>query len=190
MSDKITELVKIDRLAKVCTRCNLCNARTRVVFGAGNVNCYVMIVGEAPGDEEDQSGLPFVGRSGQKLNEVLAVLGYPREHLFITNAIKCRPPNNTKPSAAEIALCNPYLMDQIRVIQPKVIIALGGSAFQAVTGTGGKITQIRGRWLQTKGGVLVMPTFHPAHVLRNNTPETNATFLTDFTNAFKRAYNM
>ncbi len=153
-----------------CTRCRLHQGRTHIVFGVGNPRARMMFVGEGPGADEDAQGEPFVGRAGQKLNEMIRAIGLRREEVYIANVVKCRPPENRAPLPDEIATCAPFLFAQIEAIRPKVIVALGGPAAQTLLGTREGITRIRGRWHAFRG-IPVMPTFHPAYLLRQYTPE-------------------
>jgi uracil-DNA glycosylase family 4 len=150
-----------------CRRCKLCSlGRTQVVFGKGHAKARLMFVGEAPGEEEDERGEPFVGRSGQLLTKIIEAIGLTREQVYIANVIKCRPPANRNPEPDEVASCEPYLFRQIDVIQPKVIVPLGKFAAQSLLKTMDPITKLRGRQFDYRGAVLI-PTFHPAYLLRN-----------------------
>ncbi len=149
-----------------CPRCKLARGRTHIVFGQGNPKAELMFVGEAPGREEDEQGLAFVGRAGQLLTKIIEAMGEKREDVWIANVLKCRPPNNRNPEPDEVASCRPFLDEQIRLIAPKVIVTLGTFAAQALLETDEPIGRLRGRW-QTARGVRVMPTFHPAFLLRS-----------------------
>lgn len=149
-----------------CPRCKLSKTRTNIVFGQGSPKARLMFVGEAPGRDEDEQGLAFVGRAGQLLTKIIEAMGMKREDVFICNVLKCRPPNNRNPEADEVASCMPFLEEQIRLISPKVIVTLGTFAAQAVLETDEPIGRMRGRW-RTARGVRVMPTFHPAFLLRS-----------------------
>lgn len=151
---------------KDCRLCGLCESRTHVVFGSGNPHAELMFVGEAPGYEEDQRGLPFVGAAGQLLTKIIQAMKLKREDVYIANCLKCRPPNNRSPLPTEIATCSPVLMRQIDVIRPKVICALGKFAAQTLLRTEAPISRLRGRFHEWNG-LKVMPTFHPAYLLRN-----------------------
>ncbi len=149
-----------------CTRCKLHRGRTHVVFGAGNPQADLMFIGEAPGVDEDIQGLPFVGRAGQLLTRIIKAIDMEREDVYIANIIKCRPPQNRSPQPDEIETCVPFLFRQIEIIEPKIIIALGSFAAQRILNTKLPITSLRGRFMKFKD-IRVMPTFHPAYLLRN-----------------------
>ena len=149
-----------------CTKCGLCSTRTQVVFGTGPIQTPLMFVGEAPGEDEDRKGEPFVGRAGQLLTSTLRKLGIERSQVFIANILKCRPPGNRTPAPDEMASCMPWLQRQIATIQPKVICGLGNIAVQTLLVTKTGITKLRGRLTQAQG-VPFFPTFHPAYILRN-----------------------
>lgn len=150
-----------------CTKCALSKTRTNVVFGEGSRNAGIMLIGEGPGYYEDQQGRPFVGKSGQLLDKILDVCGFTRkEHVFIGNIVKCRPPNNRDPLPEERESCLPYLYKQIEMIEPKIIILLGATALKGLIDSNARITKIRGDWLNWNDR-LVMPTFHPSALLRN-----------------------
>jgi DNA polymerase len=157
---------ELEAVAKRCTQCRLHRGRTHVVFGVGNPQADLMFVGEAPGRDEDLQGEPFVGRAGQLLTRIIEAIGMKRQDVYIANVIKCRPPNNRNPEADEIARCEPYLIRQIALVKPRLIVALGTFAAQTLLKTKLPISQIRGRF-HTYQGVRVMPTFHPAFLLRN-----------------------
>jgi uracil-DNA glycosylase family 4 len=148
-----------------CRRCKLWRFRTNLVFGEGSPHAQLMFIGEAPGEEEDLQGRPFVGAAGQLLNNLLNKLGLRREEVYITNVVKSRPPNNRDPEADEIAACFPFLQKQIRAIRPKVIVALGRIAAQTLLNTRAPLTRLRGRWYKYED-IPVMPTFHPSYLLR------------------------
>lgn len=150
-----------------CTRCKLHTlGRRQVVFGVGNPNADLMFVGEAPGEEEDRQGEPFVGRAGQLLTKIIEAIGLTRADVYIANVIKCRPPGNRNPEPDEVACCEPFLFRQVDVIKPKVIVPLGKFAAQSLLKTTEPITRLRGRVYQYRGAQLI-PTFHPAFLLRN-----------------------
>jgi len=150
-----------------CTQCALSKSRKHVIFGEGNLQAPIMLIGEAPGYEEDQIGRPFVGKSGQLLDKILAACGFTREeHIFISNIIKCHPPGNRVPTKEEAAVCMPWLLQQIGLINPKILLLLGATALKYMVGPGHRITLERGNWLTVQDR-LVMPVFHPAALLRN-----------------------
>jgi uracil-DNA glycosylase family 4 len=159
-------LAELEAVAKQCTRCRLQHGRTHVVFGVGNPHAELMFAGEAPGRDEDLQGEPFVGRAGQLLTRIIEAIGMKRQEVYIANVIKCRPPNNRNPEADEIARCEPYLVRQIELVKPRIIVALGTFAAQTLLKTKQPISQLRGRF-HTYQGVKLMPTFHPAFLLRN-----------------------
>ena len=150
----------------VCTLCGLHSTRTNTVPGQGSSNPEIMFVGEAPGADEDAQGQAFVGRAGKLLTKMIQAMGYTREDVFIGNILKCRPPNNRKPMPGEMETCLPYLVRQIAVLKPRVIIALGATAVQGLVDNKTGITRLRGTWLDFEG-IRLMPTFHPAYLLRN-----------------------
>jgi uracil-DNA glycosylase len=149
-----------------CARCKLGAGRTTLVFGVGNPAAELMFVGEGPGADEDREGEPFVGRAGQLLTRMIEAMGYRREEVYIANVVKCRPPNNRNPEPDEIEACEPFLRAQIAAVRPKVIVALGKFAAQTLLRDTTPITRLRGRWMSYEG-VRLMPTFHPAYLLRS-----------------------
>ncbi len=150
-----------------CTRCKLCMGRKTIVFGEGNPNAVLVFVGEGPGYEEDQQGRPFVGAAGQLLTDIIVKgMKLRREDVYICNIVKCRPPDNRNPEPDEIEACEPFLIKQFQAIKPKFIVALGNVAVKTLLKTKEGITSLRGRW-QTYQGIPLMPTFHPAYLLRN-----------------------
>ena len=164
----MADLPALAKFLEGCPRCKLSKSRTNIVFGQGNPGAELMFVGEAPGRDEDEQGLAFVGRAGQLLTKIIEAMGRKREDVYIANILKCRPPNNRNPEADEVASCRPFLEEQIRLISPKVIVTLGTFAAQALLETDEPIGRMRGRW-RSAHGARVMPTFHPAFLLR--TPE-------------------
>jgi len=149
-----------------CTRCKLHRHRTQIVFGVGNPKAGLIFVGEAPGADEDAQGEPFVGRAGQLLTKIIEAMGMRREDVYICNIIKCRPPNNRTPEADEIVACQPFLLEQLRAIGPRFICALGGPAAQTLLQTKEAISRLRGKFYDYHG-IPLLPTFHPAFLLRN-----------------------
>ncbi|MEW6757217.1 MAG: uracil-DNA glycosylase [Acidobacteriota bacterium] len=150
-----------------CRLCRLCEKRTRIVFGAGSPRARLLFVGEGPGAEEDEKGIPFVGRAGQLLTEIITRgMGLRREEVYIANVVKCRPPENRTPQPDEMAACMPFLEAQIACIRPEVIVTLGATAAQGLLGEKVAITRFRGQWRNYKG-IPLMPTYHPSYLLRN-----------------------
>ncbi|MEM1010681.1 MAG: uracil-DNA glycosylase [Planctomycetota bacterium] len=167
---RIELLVKLDDdEVRGCTKCALSENRTHTVFGEGDPEANLMFVGEGPGENEDLSGRPFVGRAGQKLDEMIKAMGFGRADVYIANVVKCRPPGNRTPVAGEIAACTPYLHRQLELIRPKVIVTLGLPATKHILGVQQSMGKLRGRW-HTFRGIDVMPTYHPAYLLRSYTP--------------------
>lgn len=154
-------LEELRTLVQGCTRCDLCETRTQIVFGDGNPRARILVVGEAPGKNEDLQGIPFVGAAGKFLDELLADAGLAREDIFIANVLKCRPPANRNPQPHEIEACAPFLRAQTKIIDPAVIVTLGNFATQFILRTNVGITRLRGT-VQQAGRFLVLPTFHPA----------------------------
>ncbi len=151
-----------------CRKCKLCEGRTTIVFGSGNPRAEFVVIGEGPGADEDAQGLPFVGRAGQLLTRMLEArkVELPRDEVYISNTVKCRPPGNRNPEADELAACAPVLAAQLAALQPKVILSLGSVATQSLLGTREPIGKLRGR-LHPYGSAVLIPTFHPAFLLRN-----------------------
>ncbi len=148
-----------------CTRCGLCAQRTNIVFGAGSPQARVVFIGEAPGEEEDRQGVPFVGRSGQLLTQFIAGIGLTRDEVYIANICKCRPPGNRNPHPDEVAACEPFLLRQLAIIKPKVICALGNVATQTLLRVKTGITKLRGQTMRY-GDIPLIPTYHPSFILR------------------------
>ena len=167
------DLTALNTDAQSCTKCKLHEVRNTVVFGVGNPNADLMFVGEAPGADEDRQGEPFVGRAGKLLTDIITAMKYTRDDVYIANVLKCRPPNNRNPAPDEVETCSPYLLRQIELIQPKVIVALGSFAAQMLLETKTGITALRGSFhqyapaQQQDNAPVIMPTFHPAYLLRN-----------------------
>ena len=164
-SEAKTLLDDLRAIAVVCEKCRLAGSRTQVVYGVGNPNADLMFIGEAPGRDEDLKGEPFVGRAGQLLTDIIKAMKLTREDVYIANVIKCRPPENRNPEPDELDACRPYIQRQVEIIQPKVIVTLGRFALQSLTGKAYGISSARGNWLEYNG-VKVMPTYHPAYLLR------------------------
>ena len=149
-----------------CRKCRLCNNRTNIVFGCGRKDANIMFIGEGPGKDEDNQGIPFVGKAGKLMNEAFVGLGIDRENVYIANIVKCRPESNRDPKEDEAEACLDYLRNQVILVKPKIIVLLGKIALQNVLGKECSITKMRGKWIQKKG-ILYMPTWHPAALLRD-----------------------
>jgi uracil-DNA glycosylase family 4 len=160
------EIAAVHAEILTCTKCPLASSRTRAVPGEGNVQTDLMFVGEGPGHDEDIQGRPFVGRAGQLLTKIIQAMTYDRSEVFITNIVKCRPPNNRVPRQEEIGACVPYLLEQIHNIRPKVIVTLGKVAADFFIRSSAGMTALRGRFQSWKG-IRIMPTFHPSYLIRN-----------------------
>ena len=170
-----------------CTRCRLCEGRTQIVFGDGSPSADLMFIGEGPGVEEDRRGLPFVGRAGELLTQMIeSGIGIARSDVYICNIVKCRPPENRTPLADEASTCRPFLDGQISAIRPRVLIALGKPAASLLLGRDVAITRLRGTWQEYRG-IPLMPTFHPAFVLRRYTPENRRLVWNDLKAALQRS---
>jgi len=174
---------QVEAIAQKCTKCVLSKTRTKVVFGHGPVPCDLMLIGEGPGEKEDLSGLPFVGRAGQLLTQILSSINIDREKdIYITNIVKCRPPENRAPQAEETDACYPYLEAQIKLIKPKIILLTGAPATKVVLKNEEPMSKIRGKWFKlpclpagTAGtDIDVMPIFHPSYLLRNASKDTGS----------------
>lgn len=170
--DRATQLRALREFIGDCQRCPiLVRNRTQIVFGVGNPHADIMFVGEAPGADEDAQGIPFVGRAGQLLTNIIEKgMGLRREDVYIANILKCRPPNNREPQPDEVANCTPFLHEQLAIIKPRVIVALGAYAARYLTGSTTPISKLRGTFYYYRD-IPVMPTFHPAYLLRNYSPE-------------------
>ncbi len=154
-----------------CQRCGLASGRTHVVVSRGNRTAPILIIGEGPGQQEDEQGLPFVGKSGQLLDKILAAVRLdPDQDVYICNIVKCRPPGNRVPTPKEVAACKGYLLEQIRLVNPKIILLTGATAVKGILGLKEGISQLRGQWFEWQGH-LCMPIFHPAYLLRNQSRE-------------------
>ncbi|MEA2162856.1 MAG: uracil-DNA glycosylase [Thermoanaerobaculia bacterium] len=160
-----TLLDELEAVASVCVKCDLAKTRTQVVYGVGNPNADLMFIGEAPGRDEDEQGKPFVGRAGQLLTDIIKAMKLTRDDVYIANVVKCRPPENRNPEPDELDACRPYIRQQVEIINPRVIVTLGKFALQSLTEKTYGITAARGNWLEYNG-VKVMPTYHPAYLLR------------------------
>jgi DNA polymerase len=175
-SKKAEKLAAVQTRVAACTKCpNLASSRTQTVFGVGNPDAEIMFIGEAPGADEDAQGEPFVGRAGQLLTNIIKAMGFPRKEVYIANVLKCRPDvaagsfGNRPPTPREMQTCRPYLMEQIDIIKPKVIVALGAVAAEGLLGTRAPMRELRGRW-DSFNGTPLMITYHPAYLLRNQSP--------------------
>jgi uracil-DNA glycosylase family 4 len=166
-AERLHRLSLLDEQVKGCTRCALHQTRTQTVFARGNGSSGLCFIGEGPGADEDAQGFPFVGAAGQLLDRMIAAMGIGRDDVYVCNIVKCRPPQNRTPEPEEMSSCMPYLTEQLSLVEPKVIVALGKTAVQGLFGTVESITRIRGRWRLYQGRIAVMPTFHPAYLLRN-----------------------
>jgi len=166
VAGSMPDLPALVKFVDGCRRCKLAPTRTQIVFGQGNPNADLMFVGEAPGRDEDEQGLAFVGRAGQLLTKIIEAIGMKREDVFICNVLRCRPPNNRNPEPDEVAACRPFLEETMRLVAPRAIVTLGTFAAQALLETDEPIGRLRGRWREARG-VRVMPTFHPAFLLRS-----------------------
>ena len=159
-------LDEIKEEVKKCNKCVLCKNRTNTVFGVGNESADIMFIGEGPGADEDREGEPFVGKAGKLMNQAFLGMGISREKVYIANIVKCRPPNNRNPEKIEADACLNYLRNQVMIIKPKIIVLLGSVALKNILGESYGITASRGKWIE-KRGIMYMPTFHPAALLRD-----------------------
>ena len=159
---------ELEAEAKQCTKCKLCKNRNNVVFGTGNKNATLMFIGEGPGADEDIQGIPFVGKAGKLMNLAFEAIGLKREDVYIANIVKCRPPSNRNPEDDEATACLDYLRNQVILVKPKIIVLLGSVALKNILGKEYGITASRGKWVE-KRGILYMPTWHPAALLRDET---------------------
>ena len=173
---KTQRLAELQKIANGCEKCPLAKQRNHLVFGEGNPDAQIVFVGEAPGFDEDRQGRPFIGRAGQLLTDIITKgMGISRDDVYICNVLKCRPPNNRTPNPEEVVACCPYLFEQLRIIRPKVIIALGAPAAKTLLDTSESISRLRGHWqdfyldgaASGETPIRLMPTFHPAYLLRN-----------------------
>ncbi|RJP18403.1 MAG: uracil-DNA glycosylase [Candidatus Omnitrophota bacterium] len=165
LKSKKQRLTELERSLKNCKACKLCQKRTQVVFGAGSPTAELVFIGEGPGEDEDKQGIPFVGRAGQLLTKMIQAMNLSRDDVYICNVVKCHPPGNRNPAPDEIVACEPFLLQQLDIIRPRVIVALGKFAAQTLLQTNEAITRMRGEW-RDYHGVKVMPTFHPSYLLR------------------------
>lgn len=177
------KMEQLQQAIQNCNQCKLCKNRKNIVFGVGNENAKVMFIGEGPGADEDTQGIPFVGKAGQLMNKAFDALGIQREEVYIANIVKCRPPNNRDPEPDEVSSCMNYLRNQVMMIKPKIIVLLGRISLQNILGTEYKITASRGKWVEKKG-ILYMPTWHPAALLRDETKKID--FINDLKQVLKK----
>jgi uracil-DNA glycosylase len=172
--DKHLRLPQLAQEVSTCTKCGLATTRTQTVFARGDPDARLCFVGEAPGADEDAQGLPFVGRAGQLLDRMIGAMGLdPAKDVYVCNILKCRPPGNRRPEPDEMASCFPYLHEQLDLVRPRVIVALGNTAVAALLDTRLGITKVRGQWKLYRG-ILVMPTYHPSYLLRPSPQQTEA----------------
>jgi len=172
--DKALRLPQLATEVAACTKCGLATTRTQTVFARGNPDARLCFVGEAPGADEDEQGLPFVGRAGQLLDRMIGAMGLdPARDVYVCNILKCRPPGNRRPEPEEMAACFPYLNEQLALVRPRVIVALGNTAVAALLETKMGITKLRGQWKLYRG-ILVMPTYHPSYLLRPSPQQADA----------------
>ena len=166
-----SSLKNLNKACIKCTSCDLSKTRKNVVVGKGNEEAHIVIIGEGPGEQEDIMGLPFVGRAGKMLDTALASVDIdPLKDCYITNIVKCRPPDNRKPNPLEVEACMPWLSEQINLLRPKIIVLAGSTAVQSFLGIKEPISQIRGQWIE-KNNIKYMPIFHPSYLLRNPSKE-------------------
>ena len=171
VNEQFDSLDALKEAACNCQKCPLAPTRTNVVVERGDRNAKILIIGEAPGEQEDLSGLPFVGKSGQLLDKILESVGFDTsKDVYICNTVKCRPPNNRVPTEVETTTCKPYLLEQIRLVDPKIILLTGATSLKSILGEKLGITKVRGKWYEWEGR-LVMPIFHPSYLLRNQSRE-------------------
>jgi len=167
--NKYKSLEEIKQACSVCVRCELSKSRTQIVFSDGNPEAKIMLIGEAPGRQEDETGIPFVGRAGQLLDKILLAVNITRENdIYICNTVKCRPPDNRVPTPQEKAFCREYLDAQIDLIKPHIILLAGATAVNSMLSTKDSISKIRGKWFDGPSGAKIMPIFHPSYLLRND----------------------
>jgi DNA polymerase len=182
-ADAAQRLAQLAVTVSTCQKCVLCQKRKQTVFARGTGSCGVCFVGEGPGADEDAQGFPFVGKAGQLLDKMIEAMGWGRDEVYVCNVVKCRPPDNRKPEPDEMAACLPYLAEQLELVRPSVIVALGATAVQGLLGTSGGIMRLRGNW-KTYRGIPLMPTFHPAYLLR--TPSAKRQVWEDLQEVLKR----
>ena len=164
--DREEAWAELQKKVEGCTRCGLCSSRKKTVFGQGHRNTPLVFIGEGPGAEEDEQGVAFVGRAGRLLTQILASVGIRREQVFISNVVKCRPPDNRVPAPDEMMACSPYLEAQLALLRPRIVVCLGNTPTKWLLRTSEGITALRGRWFPWRGALL-LPMFHPSFLLRN-----------------------
>jgi uracil-DNA glycosylase len=182
--EKIAALAKLDETVKPCRLCRLCETRTQTVFGEGDPDAKIFFIGEGPGENEDLQGRPFVGRAGELLNKMIAGMGLRREQVYIANIVKCRPPQNRQPAPDEVETCTPYLVKQLEIIRPQVIVTLGLPSSKYMLESKLSMGRMRGQWHNWRG-IKLMPTFHPAFLLRSYTEENRAMVWSDLKDVMK-----
>jgi DNA polymerase len=165
-ADREEAWAELQKKVEGCTRCGLCSYRKNTVFGQGSRIAPLVFVGEGPGAEEDEQGIPFVGKAGRLLTQILASVGISRDHVYISNVVKCRPPENRVPTPDEMMACSPFLEAQLALLRPKIVVCLGNTPTRWLLRTSEGITALRGRWFPWRG-VLLLPMFHPSFLLRN-----------------------
>ena len=170
---RVSEMTRLAAQITACTKCDLHKTRNRTVPGQGCLGCHIMFIGEAPGHEEDAAGVAFAGKAGQLLTKMITAMGFTRDHVFVGDILKCRPPQDRKPQPAELSACLPYLRQQIALIRPQTIVALGSTAAQALLQTDREFSHLRGVWGDLDG-VPLMPTYHPAYLLENPAAKRDA----------------
>ena len=184
-AERVARLTVLATTVAGCTKCELHATRTQTVFARGNPDAELVFIGEGPGADEDVQGLPFVGKAGQLLDKMIAAMGLSEGEVYICNIVKCRPPGNRTPEPREMASCMPYLREQLGVIRPKVLVALGSTALRGLFGPSEGITKARGSFRLYQGAIPVMPTFHPAYVLRQPTKEIRGMVWSDLQQVLK-----
>lgn len=177
---------ELENSIKDCQKCGLCQGRHNIVFGVGNKDAKIMFIGEGPGADEDAQGEPFVGRAGKLMNLAFQTVGIKREDVYIANIVKCRPPQNRDPQEDESEACMDYLRNQVKLVNPQVIVLLGRIALQNIMGKEYKITSSRGHWIE-KNGIKYMPTWHPAALLRDESKKVD--FINDLQSVLEGVFN-
>lgn len=185
LEERLRRLTVLQERVAACTACVLHETRTQTVFARGNPAADVCFVGEGPGEDEDASGLPFVGRAGQLLDKMIAGMGLKPDEFYICNVVKCRPPQNRNPLPAEMTACAGFITEQLELASPKVIVTLGNIPLKGLLGVEG-ITKLRGTWRLYRGSIPVMPTYHPSYVLRNPTPQVKREVWSDLREVLKQ----